>query len=1001
MAEGRRKGQWSAMSLFAGRGRTTRKVNKSAGDGHVPQNVYAAAAPANVFCNDAGYDEIVEHNTTAAKLRRGGSKLLSLLGLGKNRSTPGSDGYTAIPSEGHEMAWLTGHGSFMHRDLSPYTFLEAYNNATVATPAEADVVSLNDMPRKLVPDRVEETKRTKFQLPLPRPTRARGLVTRSDPTDVASEHLFPELKPSPSLVHMLSHKISDAFIPPTVVHRPQLRTRPSVHSVHAYAARNYQASPSKDLKLETESDAVHQQSPPPISPDETTNPSSYNTSGNTSSPQHARQSKSTEATSVTSDTSATWLADEATPMQPVFVPECASIDEASEQSVPTLVEEATVVEEPARLFPPPPTIITVETTAAAKIFFETHFNELLNCPVSPRSLRRREFEGRLLSAPWSDERRMSERRNWSKGESDHLRQQRVLKARPSDKWGQTGVSVAGYEVVKILGKGSFGVVRLVRQTEIEPMMDSTNDDSRSSSERNLSGSTRRPGWGEWAPARPKTVFAMKVIRKSEMLRSTQEAHLRAERDFLVSSEGSRWIVPLMASFQDKTNLYLVMEYMVGGDFLGLLIRRHTLPEDVARWYVAEMILCIEEAHRLGWIHRDIKPDNFLISASGHLRVSDFGLAFDGHWSHDQQYFNHQRHSLLKKLGVEVVGDTLDRKEGARMAADVAAGVAPPAWDVGGAHNVHEVPEASGPRGPDLREGLLKWRNRAGKRALAGSVVGTSQYMAPEVVRGDQYDGRCDWWSVGIILFECLYGYTPFGMETRQETKDKIVNHAFHLRFPYDMRISRKAGNLISNLLRDKELRLSSKIYAVNDFRLLQQSLGRVLSMGRKRPEDEAQGRHVYENDASDIKEHPFFRGIQWDRHHLSRPPFVPKINDWEDTRYFEEEEAVSDVDDTSSYSSAREQPETQPAQVKIRLRQSQHTDPSRFDLDDNMESIAVAKIKAEAMKTGQKLPRIRPRDKILRDKEMGKQALDLRKKGAFIGYTYRRAHPHSGDWDHL
>lgn len=73
-----------------------------------------------------------------------------------------------------------------------------------------------------------------------------------------------------------------------------------------------------------------------------------------------------------------------------------------------------------------------------------------------------------------------------------------------------------------------------------------------------------------------------------------------------------------------------MEYMAGGDFLGLLIRENILEEHVTRHYVAEMVICVEEAHRLGFIHRDIKPDNFLIDAHGHLKISDFGLAFDGH-----------------------------------------------------------------------------------------------------------------------------------------------------------------------------------------------------------------------------------------------------------------------------------------------------------------------------------------------------------------------------------
>ena len=69
-----------------------------------------------------------------------------------------------------------------------------------------------------------------------------------------------------------------------------------------------------------------------------------------------------------------------------------------------------------------------------------------------------------------------------------------------------------------------------------------------------------------------------------------------------------------------------------------------------------MILCVDEAHKMKWIHRDIKPDNFLISASGHLKISDFGLAFDGHWSHSQAYYSNHRHYLLDKLGIKIVAD---------------------------------------------------------------------------------------------------------------------------------------------------------------------------------------------------------------------------------------------------------------------------------------------------------------------------------------------------------
>jgi protein-serine/threonine kinase len=204
------------------------------------------------------------------------------------------------------------------------------------------------------------------------------------------------------------------------------------------------------------------------------------------------------------------------------------------------------------------------------------------------------------------------------------------------------------------------------------------------------------------------------------------------------------VVPLIASFQDANNLYLVMDYMPGGDFLGLLIRDNILSEAVTKWYIAEMILCIEEAHALRWIHRDVKPDNFLISPSGHLKISDFGLAFDGHWSHDQAYYNNHRYSLLNKLGITVDGDSIDKKEGRSVAAALRMAQ--------GTMSGKERHEKKSFEGSD-EEGILNWRNRTGNRTLARSVVGTSQYMAPEVVRGELYDARCDWWSVAVILYE--------------------------------------------------------------------------------------------------------------------------------------------------------------------------------------------------------------------------------------------------------
>lgn len=179
-----------------------------------------------------------------------------------------------------------------------------------------------------------------------------------------------------------------------------------------------------------------------------------------------------------------------------------------------------------------------------------------------------------------------------------------------------------------------------------------------------------------------------------------------------------------------------MEYMPGGDFLGLLIRENILPEAVARFYIAEMILAVEEAHRLRFIHRDIKPDNFLISASGHLKISDFGLAFDGHWSHDASYYNFHRYSLVRKLGLDFEGDMQDREDKrTKKQNTMHEGMQ---WLMSGVGK-HE----RGASNDEELKSLLSWRNRCGNRSAANSIVGTSQYMAPEVVQGRRYDGRCD------------------------------------------------------------------------------------------------------------------------------------------------------------------------------------------------------------------------------------------------------------------
>mmetsp|Transcript_6414 Transcript_6414/g.9726 ORF Transcript_6414/g.9726 Transcript_6414/m.9726 type:complete len:615 (-) Transcript_6414:554-2398(-) len=360
------------------------------------------------------------------------------------------------------------------------------------------------------------------------------------------------------------------------------------------------------------------------------------------------------------------------------------------------------------------------------------------------------------------------------------------------------ITPADFESLAVIGRGAFGEVRLVR---------------------------RRPTSNKNDPNKGR-IYALKSMKKEMMVMKNQVGHVKAERDVLATAdEKNRWLTVLHYSFQDQTHLYMVMEFMPGGDLMSLLMKEDTFSESVTRFFMAEAAHAISSVHALGYIHRDIKPDNMLLDSRGHLKLTDLGLCKK---VGDVSPGDHPEVVLEMLKGRDMSEwQTRPSGEGDRMDID---------GDSGGGVEV----------GPgDVRsQAPVSYRTGKAKREMAYSTVGTPDYIAPEVLAaqngasGYSYTVAVDWWSLGVIMYECLVGYTPFYADDPVTTCRKILKWRQCLEIPAEIKsqLSSECIDFLSCLLAGPESRIGSQTNGTCEF----------------------------ENGFVQVVRHPWFRDFDWD-----------------------------------------------------------------------------------------------------------------------------------------
>lgn len=263
------------------------------------------------------------------------------------------------------------------------------------------------------------------------------------------------------------------------------------------------------------------------------------------------------------------------------------------------------------------------------------------------------------------------------------------------------------------------------------------------------------------------VYAMKELTKEDMIKRNKVLRVMTEREILASANHP-FIVTMYATFQTSTRLCFVMDYCAGGEFFNILARQPNkrLQEQAAKFYAAEVLLALEYLHYLGFFYRDLKPENILMRDSGHVALTDFDLSKQAK-AVSPTMIEHQR-TILERLSLMIGGKHSSRLDD---------------LEVLDSEPVLEIESTS--------------------------FVGTLEYLAPELVKGEAQNSAVDWWTFGILIYEMMAGSTPFRAKTSDEILAKITGSE-RVHWESDVG-SQEAKKVVKKLLRrDPKKRLGAE-----------------------------------------------------------------------------------------------------------------------------------------------------------------------------------------------